>query len=69
MRKVFWVVLVLLLCCGAMAESGLKIVCTDFPCYDFARQAAGESAEVSMLLKPGVEAHSYEPTPADISFR
>ena len=39
---------------------------TDFPCYDFARQVAGEDAEVTMLLKPGVEAHSYEPTPADI---
>ena len=66
MRKVFVLILALLLCCGALAEGGLKIVCTDFPCYDFARHAAGEGAEVTMLLKPGVEAHSYEPTPADI---
>ena len=57
---------VALLCACAYAEGGLKIVCTDFPCYDFARQVAGEGAEVTMLLKPGVEAHSYEPTPSDI---
>lgn len=56
----------ILLCIGANAEGRLSIVCTDFPCYDFARQAAGDGADVAMLLKPGVEAHSYEPTPADI---
>lgn len=51
---------------GAYAEGALRIVCTDFPCYDLARQAAGENAEVTMLLKPGTEAHSYDPTPTDI---
>jgi len=60
------VILMLALCGAARAEGRLSIVCTDFPCYDFARQAAGKLADVSMLLKPGVEAHSYEPTPADI---
>ena len=54
------------LCAAGCAEGGLSVVCTDFPCYDFARQAAGDRAEVAMLLKPGVEAHSFEPTPADI---
>lgn len=60
------VIMMLLLCGAAQAEGKLSIVCTDFPCYDLARQAAGELAEVTMLLKPGVEAHSFEPTPADI---
>lgn len=59
-------IMMLLLCGAAQAEGKLSIVCTDFPCYDLARQAAGELAEVTMLLKPGVEAHSFEPTPADI---
>lgn len=49
----------------AMAEE-LKIVTTSFPCYDFARQVAGENAQVTMLIRPGTEVHSYEPTPADI---
>ncbi len=50
----------------AMAEGRLKVVATNFPCYDFARQICGDGAEVTMLLKPGTEAHAYDPTPADI---
>lgn len=49
------------------AEDGqLKIVTTVFPAYDFARAVAGEHADVTLLLPPGTESHSYEPTPADI---
>lgn len=44
----------------------LQIVTTLFPQYDFARQIAGDKAEVTLLLPPGMESHSYEPTPADI---
>lgn len=44
----------------------LQIVATIFPAYDFARAAAGDLAEVKLLLPPGAESHSYEPTPADI---
>ena len=47
-------------------DGKLKIVATIFPAYDFARAAAGELADVSLLLPPGAESHSYEPTPADI---
>ncbi len=62
--------LLLLLCGCAMAQpqqpDKLQIVATLFPQYDFARQLAGEHAQVRLLLTPGVESHSYEPTPADI---
>ena len=44
----------------------LKVVATVFPAYDFARAAGGEWADVTLLLPPGAETHSYEPTPADI---
>lgn len=44
----------------------IKIVTTIFPPYDFAREIAGDTANVSMLLKPGMESHSYEPSPSDI---
>lgn len=47
-------------------RSGVKIVTAAFPYYDFARQIAGERATVTLLLKPGEEPHSYEPTPKDI---
>ena len=42
------------------------IVATTFAPYEFARQIAGDSAEVIMLLAPGEESHTYEPTPGDI---
>lgn len=50
----------------APKESGLRVVTTIFPQYDFVRQIAGEKADVKMLLKPGQESHSYEPAPQDI---
>lgn len=51
---------------GALAQNELQIVCTSFPCYDFARAVAGDLAQITMLIKPGAEVHSYEPTPADV---
>lgn len=51
---------------GASAEGGLSVVTTIFPPYDFARVIAGDRARLSMLLKPGAESHSWEPSPQDI---
>ena len=50
----------------AEEQSRLQVVTTFFPQYDFARQITGDCADVTMLLKPGEEVHSYEPTPQDI---
>ena len=50
----------------AFSEGQLSIVCTDFPCFDFARQVVGDLGSVTMLIHPGVEVHSFEPTPSDI---
>lgn len=44
----------------------LKIVATLFPQYDFARQIAGDYADVTLLLPPGMESHSYDLRPADM---
>jgi zinc transport system substrate-binding protein len=44
----------------------LSIIGVNFPAYDFARQVAGDKAQISMLLPPASESHSYEPTPQDI---
>lgn len=44
----------------------LSLVCTSFPPFDLARSVAGDQAELTMLLKPGAESHTYEPTPQDI---
>lgn len=45
----------------------LSVVTTCFPPYDFVRAVTGENADIEMLLCPGAEAHSYEPTPLDIA--
>lgn len=61
--------LLLLSACGpALPEETdrLQIAAAVFPAYDFARAAAGGQADVTLLLPPGAESHSYEPTPADI---
>ena len=50
----------------AKQEEGLSVVATIFPQYDFARQVMGSSDDLTMLLRPGQEVHSYEPTPQDI---
>lgn len=46
--------------------SKISIVTTLFPLYDFAKEIGGDKVEVSLLLPPGVEAHSFEPKPSDI---
>ena len=53
---------------GARVEepARLHLVAAVFPAYDFARVVAGDAAEVTLLLPPGADAHSYEPTPQDM---
>lgn len=73
-RILIYLLCTALLLCGCAQEplpseqedNGLSVVVTVFPAYDFARSVAGEHANVKMLLPPGMESHSYEPTPADI---
>jgi zinc transport system substrate-binding protein len=44
----------------------LKVITTLFPLYDMAKNIGADKADVSLLLPPGVEAHSFEPKPSDI---
>ena len=46
-------------------DDTLTVICTVFPPYDFV-QAIAPDVTVSLLLSPGQESHSYEPTPQDI---
>ena len=47
-------------------ESGFVIVAADFPSFDAARAIAGDDDGIVMLLPPGTESHSYDPTPRDM---
>ncbi|MDR1108020.1 MAG: metal ABC transporter substrate-binding protein [Spirochaetaceae bacterium] len=44
----------------------INVVTTIFPPYDFVREIAGDKVNLTMLLQPGAESHSFEPTPQDI---
>ena len=50
----------------APAEKKLGVITTLFPLYDFARTIGGDKVEVTLLLPPGVEAHTFDPRPDDI---
>ena len=52
---------------AAPAAAKTQVVATGFAPFDFARQIAGDCADVTMLLKPGEESHTFEPTPQDIA--
>lgn len=76
MKRLFSVLLIAALFftgCGhaskeeAATDTGkIKIIATLFPQYDFAREIAGDKADIKLLLPPGMESHSFEPTPSDI---
>ncbi len=72
MKKILLLIIsVLFLCSCSQNQSvndkkGIKITATIFPQYDFSRQIAGDLASVSMLLPPGAESHTFEPTPKNI---
>ena len=64
---------VLLFCsCNQIAsvknDDKISVVATIFPAYDFVREVSRgtDDIDLKLLLKPGSEAHSYEPTPQDI---
>jgi len=44
----------------------INVTVTNFPPFDFVRNIAGDRVNLSMLLPPGAESHSFEPSPRDI---
>ena len=48
------------------ASHKISVVATVFPYYDFARAIGGEYLDVTLLLPPGRDSHSFEPTAQDL---
>ena len=44
----------------------LSVITTIYPVTYFAERIGGERVNVQSLVRPGVEAHDFEPTPSDI---
>ncbi len=65
-------ILVLLLsfgCTGPASSNSQKpiIAVTSYPLYDFTKNVVNEDDfEIWLMLPPGLNAHSYEPTPSDL---
>ena len=59
-------------CCGKTTEKEdnyrLKIVTSLFPYYDMARAVIGDvkGIDLKMIVTPGQDSHSFEPTPSDV---
>jgi zinc transport system substrate-binding protein len=43
-----------------------KIIASNFAAYDLVRAVMGEGNRVTLLVEPGKDLHTYEPTPDDI---
>lgn len=60
-------IFILSACISENEDTGkLRIVTTIFAPYDFVREIAGDKVSLTMLLSPGEESHSFDPSPQDI---
>ena len=71
LKRIGLLILSLLLMTGCTTPTkgqSFNIVVTNFPCYDFVRAITKNDPDISikMLIKPGMDSHSYEPTPQDM---
>jgi len=44
----------------------ISVVTTLYPLYEFTREVGKDRVDVTLLLPPGAEAHTFEPKPSDI---
>jgi zinc transport system substrate-binding protein len=65
-KTLFFIISFVVVLSAVNAQNKIMVTTTTFPSYDFVRQIAGDRVNLSMLLTPGAESHSFEPTPKDI---
>ncbi len=53
--------------CGSGGGERTRVAVSIFPVYDLARRVAGPDADVSLLLQPGHNEHSFDPSPNDVA--
>jgi ABC-type Zn uptake system ZnuABC Zn-binding protein ZnuA len=51
---------------AAGTKARLRVVATTTQVADFAANVGGDRVQVTSLLKPNLDAHDYEPSPADV---
>ena len=45
----------------------ISIITTAFPAYDFTKAVAGNKANLTMLVNPGSEIHTFKPSSVDLA--
>ncbi len=76
MRKIWLLIcclvasMALLAGCGSAEKSDdegkMKVLATIYPVYDVAKHVGGDRIDLHLLVPPGAEAHSWEPTVSDL---
>lgn len=72
MKRLILMLLCFSIClCGCgeaqtVKEDKISVITTVFPSFDFVRRIGGDRVSVRMLLSPGADAHSFEPSPKDV---
>ncbi len=51
---------------GCKAQTKIRVTASVFPLKEFAQAVCGERGEVSLLLPPGAEIHTWRPRPSDL---
>lgn len=51
---------------AGLARPKIKIMTTVFPLWEFARAVAGEKGDVSLLIPPGTDVHTWQPRVSDM---
>lgn len=69
-KKILGLLLIMLLsmvgCTHNKKEDKIEVITTIFPLYDFVREIKSDDINVSMLLSPGQEVHTFDPSAKDI---
>lgn len=72
MKKVINILIILISlislssCREASSNEKLKVVTTIFPIYDMVRYIGEDLVDISMMVSPGQDIHSYDPSTSDI---
>lgn len=52
--------------CGAPPGGKTRVAVSIYPIYDLVRRVTGPDADVALLLPPGKNEHTFDPTPHDV---
>ncbi len=71
LRKIFVISFLMLFCIGicsgdCRSQAKIKVITSVFPLMEFAQAVCGDRGEVSLLLPPGAEIHTWRPRPSDM---